>query len=470
MLPIDGAAFTGRWEDSEGALLDIDGSTMTDSNGVEVGVSFDDEGECLLRAGSEVFRGRLSPDGSELVWSDGAVWLRRAAAAGAGRAEEPSGEAARGHGRPQLALERVLELQRELEGAFSEEGFRRRLREVEARHGRAHVQCTPEHTRLFQTVQSAVLPKYGFAPGQKGVLDMLDVGASFNDSQEFRQQRLRLNQLLGLIPTDDERQEQQLHAAGVQITVRHYFDGTELIVTVPSSSTFRELKEAISKSTGREEVLRKGHLVKKEGGVYSAYRDRDAIGAVRQVALLGAELTVRDDAVAEAWRRELRACAASRGEEATADAAPAVQRPAADSQAYSSRTWSDIKPAGANQIRRPPHGPCYLVGTWDDHSGRKELEWDGCAYRGFVQVRNGEEDESFQILAGSTSWERRIYPSIDGANPLVQHWTLGPDGKGHGFNWTIRDAAPGARYEVVLSCPRGRPMSVAWSRAIGQGR
>ncbi|CAE7925767.1 sodA [Symbiodinium sp. KB8] len=56
-----------------------------------------------------------------------------------------------------------------------------------------------------------------------------------------------------------------------------------------------EKPAAISKFLGRDEILRKGRLVQKKGGVYSTYKDDDPIGDVRQVLVLGADLRTVED-------------------------------------------------------------------------------------------------------------------------------------------------------------------------------
>ncbi|CAK9091470.1 Superoxide dismutase [Mn] [Durusdinium trenchii] len=95
-------------------------------------------------------------------------------------------------------------------------------------------------------------------------------------------------------------------------------------VELPQNATFYDCKQAISKllgrdarvsidmrrrrrgdhammavrpfRRGRDEILRKGRLVQKKGGLYSAYKDDDFVGETRQVLVLGADLqTVQPD-------------------------------------------------------------------------------------------------------------------------------------------------------------------------------
>ncbi|CAE8643188.1 unnamed protein product, partial [Polarella glacialis] len=101
---------------------------------------------------------------------------------------------------PDLTLEQVLELQAELYCGFSEPSFQEQLTELEARVGKAYVRHCDEHTQLFSTVQNQLLPSYGFEEGHRGVLQMLTVGARFNNDETFRQNRALINELLGLAP------------------------------------------------------------------------------------------------------------------------------------------------------------------------------------------------------------------------------------------------------------------------------
>eukprot|EP00421_Protoceratium_reticulatum_P074947 CAMPEP_0168410362 /NCGR_PEP_ID=MMETSP0228-20121227/27655_1 /TAXON_ID=133427 /ORGANISM="Protoceratium reticulatum, Strain CCCM 535 (=CCMP 1889)" /LENGTH=124 /DNA_ID=CAMNT_0008424093 /DNA_START=92 /DNA_END=462 /DNA_ORIENTATION=+ len=101
-----------------------------------------------------------------------------------------------------LSLDQVLALQRDLYAGFADEDFQAKLEELEARLGKARVRYTREHTALFLTVQDRVLPRYGFEQGQRGVLKMLDDVSRFNGEPTFEQNRLELNQLLGLAPEE----------------------------------------------------------------------------------------------------------------------------------------------------------------------------------------------------------------------------------------------------------------------------
>lgn len=105
---------------------------------------------------------------------------------------------------PDLSLQDVLDLQAELYDGFSDPGFQEALAELEAIHGKAYRNYTDDHTKLFLTVQNKVLPRYGFETGQAGVLQMLSVGAKYNDNEEFCSNRALLNELIGMAPAIGE--------------------------------------------------------------------------------------------------------------------------------------------------------------------------------------------------------------------------------------------------------------------------
>lgn len=228
---------------------------------------------------------------------------------------------------PSLTLEQGLSLQKELYNAFAEDEFQDKLEEVEAMHGKAYKNYTSDHTKLFLTVQDAILPKYGFTTGQKGVIQMLRAGACLNKDAQYAQNRSLLNQLLGLAPEEVEENQdsnpperiadhQQIthstppknNTSGadlVEIAVHQAIEGTGIRVLVPQTATFCNVREAIAKQVGRGEILTKGHLMRKENGVFSNYGDHELIGSVREVFVLKASLQVYDDEEALRWRQDL---------------------------------------------------------------------------------------------------------------------------------------------------------------------
>eukprot|EP00435_Cladocopium_sp_Y103_P044435 s504_g12.t1 len=118
-----------------------------------------------------------------------------------------------------------------------------------------------------------------------------------------------------------------------------------------------------------------------------------------------------------------------------------------------------------------------IVGTWDDFKGN-EMQWDGANFFFIVTLSSQAlvisqiqlEWDSFQILEDG-SWERTLYPSCRDGNPFVQHQLMGPDGKGHGRNWTGtqlrwtigRHEEDAGKVELRPDMV-GRPSSVTWRR------
>ena len=54
----------------------------------------------------------------------------------------------------------------------------------------------------------------------------------------------------------------------------------------------------------------------------------------------------------------------------------------------------------------------------------------------------------------SPGWERTLYPSCRDGNPFVQHQLMGPDGKGHGRNWTVAQLGSRVTLWLVVQCQR----------------
>jgi len=78
----------------------------------------------------------------------------------------------------------------------------------------------------------------------------------------------------------------------IEVEVAHAVHGTSIKVNVASSATFLDIKEAIVALLGRDEMMTRGKLVKKNGGIYSSYKDHDPIGTLRSVMVLGVDLAL----------------------------------------------------------------------------------------------------------------------------------------------------------------------------------
>lgn len=326
--------------------------------------------------------------------------------------------------KPSLSYEETLELQSDLFAGFSDPEFQRKLRAVESRHGKAFQRLTPEHSDLFLSVQNRILPKYGFAEGQRGVLQMLQESAHFNEDEVFRENREVLNRLLGLAvdPCAEQRRRQQglFEARGPEAAAG---------ALVPLARPRRKPGRRRRSPPLITEVLR-----------YRWGAPRPTFGPNGVV--------------------EVGSCAGAPG-----------PRLLAICDARAENGMLAIPASLSTPSRSPPFGHCFLVGSWDDFQEPIHMAWDGHkAYRARVEAE--AEEETFQILVGDTSFERRIYPSVTYASPWVPHKALGPSHGDDvdGLDWAIgadpRDnCAPGMRYDILLRCPEGRSISVSWAEA-----
>jgi len=73
----------------------------------------------------------------------------------------------------------------------------------------------------------------------------------------------------------------------MEVVVRHAIQETEMKVVVSQDATFQDVKRAIAEHLGSDEVLKKGRLLRKHRGAYTAYSDSAAVGSVRSLLVLG---------------------------------------------------------------------------------------------------------------------------------------------------------------------------------------
>lgn len=76
----------------------------------------------------------------------------------------------------------------------------------------------------------------------------------------------------------------------VVVLARHAIHGAEVRVRLPARAKFKHVKRALAKFLGNDEMLRRGQLMSKQSGTYSAYKDGQPIGDVREVLVVCAEL------------------------------------------------------------------------------------------------------------------------------------------------------------------------------------
>lgn len=143
---------------------------------------------------------------------------------------------------------------------------------------------------------------------------------------------------------------------------------------------------------------------------------------------------------------------------------------------------SPVKLAALTAAQALSPSSFFVAGTWNDFK-LLEMRREGPRFVHSITIGRGGW-ESFQLLIGG-NWDTAVYPSVQDANPFVEHRVEGPDNKGHGRNWTIGwpDPAkpgddrnlsePGARYRItVFLDAQQRAHHVSWERlgtGAGQG-
>eukprot|EP00931_Biecheleriopsis_adriatica_P048613 TRINITY_DN28104_c0_g1_i2.p1 TRINITY_DN28104_c0_g1~~TRINITY_DN28104_c0_g1_i2.p1 ORF type:complete len:100 (-),score=21.85 TRINITY_DN28104_c0_g1_i2:47-346(-) len=96
-----------------------------------------------------------------------------------------------------LTLERALSLQEELMEGFGRSEFQRALAQIIREHpSKTGAEFAKKRNDLFLTVQSLVLPRYGFEGTPKGVMQMMSAYAPHSQSPEVGWNNDQLNKLL----------------------------------------------------------------------------------------------------------------------------------------------------------------------------------------------------------------------------------------------------------------------------------
>mmetsp|Transcript_12764 Transcript_12764/g.40014 ORF Transcript_12764/g.40014 Transcript_12764/m.40014 type:complete len:558 (-) Transcript_12764:319-1992(-) len=116
-------------------------------------------------------------------------------------------------GRPSLTLDEALCMQRELHSQFCDDEFLERLMELEETHKMGTPKFLGARNKLFLEVQAPILVKYGFQGSHRGVAQMLQAGARWNDHPDYARNRNRLNTLLGLSAEGSGEHDRRMAAA-----------------------------------------------------------------------------------------------------------------------------------------------------------------------------------------------------------------------------------------------------------------
>jgi len=166
--------------------------------------------------------------------------------------------------------ERAKALQRELLKEFKEDGFQQKLRALRSRaerEGLTKTRFLTERSKIFLTVQSQVLPRYGFEGSPKGVINMMADMKPYIKDSEFIDLAEEINRWLGIDYSPPESwntltdsckklDEQQQHHQGKE-QLQHQTESKPapirpiggLLAPVPSLLQSRSLKlpEAITR-------------------------------------------------------------------------------------------------------------------------------------------------------------------------------------------------------------------------------
>eukprot|EP00931_Biecheleriopsis_adriatica_P077976 TRINITY_DN5144_c0_g1_i2.p1 TRINITY_DN5144_c0_g1~~TRINITY_DN5144_c0_g1_i2.p1 ORF type:complete len:830 (+),score=127.23 TRINITY_DN5144_c0_g1_i2:87-2576(+) len=120
-------------------------------------------------------------------------------------------------------------------------------------------------------------------------------------------------------------------------------------------------------------------------------------------------------------------------------------------------------------VHEQPDVTYAIAGTWNEWQV-KPMQWDGKLSCFTCTVRLGKsKKESFQFLENG-SWDKVVYPSLDGAHPYMSYKLLGPDNSNKGLNWTLgnRNMSVGTKFKVNLFVDgQGRPRHVSWDTFTG---
>jgi len=203
-----------------------------------------------------------------------------------------------------LTLEEAVDLQEDLKAGYGEAAFQERLTDILAKHEPGSAAWNQQRLELFLTVQSRVLPKYGFSGSTDGIVDMMklfNVRPEFSRDPEIQRRGQEINGLLRIEPASSSTSRAQTATAKgskpkppaqeVEVRVRHAYDFVDVKVTVLENVTMGKLLAALARQVGRPEIAERGRVVQKApGGQFLSYKDSEPIGKRRRLLFAGASL------------------------------------------------------------------------------------------------------------------------------------------------------------------------------------
>jgi len=341
--------------------------------------------------------------------------------ASSSRPVKPAGTGGGRPGVPNLTLAQAISLQKELLAAFQEHRFQQRLESLDRIYGAVpnSMEFQQERQELFLSVQSVILPKYGFEGTLAGVYRMLGAMGAFIEDPEVAQLAKDINRLLGVRSPPSTWSSLSRECQKLDI------DASD-----PDGS------KAAAKRRQRPELV---HLVPQPA-------DGDA--APRSMLL----------PLVPPYQKALKQDPAPQPKAGGASAGGCPVEATAKPDAL----HFDPYPAG-----RVKPFKLFVVGTWSNYNP-VEMHWQQGLFVGPVTLGTSGI-ESFQLLKNG-KWSATVYPSVPDASPLEEHAICGPDGKGHGLNWTIgrfaeEGATPGRQYAIIVALDKQAAIRlVHWQR------
>jgi len=229
-----------------------------------------------------------------------------------------------------MSRDGVLKLLSDLNDAYSQEEFQKRLQELLDRHSGTAAELADARQKLLLSAQSKVLKEHGFDQDGQGVNTMLQVVASHSDDADVVASLASAGAKLGLdvqenaaaspsasssraqiiakeggsepapsppppAPTEPESAAStpaEVSEAGemVQLVVKHALKPADQVtLTVSTSSTIRQVREALAEHLGREDILKSVRLVKKSGGSFLSLPEKDTLGTRTSIMALGTD-------------------------------------------------------------------------------------------------------------------------------------------------------------------------------------
>lgn len=221
---------------------------------------------------------------------------------------------------PKFSLQQAIKLQTDLLSAFSDADFQATVQEMKDRFkDSSKMQFNKERSKLYFSIHEVVLPKHGFEGSPKGVAEMnavMNTPMFLTDPKFFELSAELMNLLFpdrpdfhpaaqlkahglqlaakpqsqqGQLPKVEGKEAAAKKAAAeeVEVVVKHVVTAEEVTVTVLSTATIRDVKDALAKKIGRP--VTEARMVRKSGGSLTSFLDKEALGTRRNLLVTGTD-------------------------------------------------------------------------------------------------------------------------------------------------------------------------------------